>query len=1113
MNAQRRKLNLDDDPLWYKDAVIYEVHVRAFQDANGDGIGDFEGLRHRLDYLQSLGVTAIWLLPFYVSPLRDDGYDIADYRSVHPSYGTLRDFQAFLDDAHERGIRVITELVINHTSDQHPWFRHARRSPKGSPSRSYYVWSDTPDRYADARIIFKDFERSNWAWDPVADAYYWHRFYSHQPDLNFESPQVKRALFSIVDFWARMGVDGFRLDAVPYLYEEEGTSCENLPRTHRFLRELRAHLDAHWPNRMFLAEANQWPDDAAAYFGDGDECHMAYHFPLMPRLFMAIRQEDRFPIAEILEQTPAIPDNSQWALFLRNHDELTLEMVTDEERDYMNRVYARDSRARINLGIRRRLAPLLGNNRRLIELMNALLFSMPGTPVIYGGDEIGMGDNIYLGDRDSVRTPMQWSGDRNAGFSRANPQQLYLPVIIDPTYHYETTNVEAQEASPTSLLAWMRRLIALRKRYKGFSRGSMELVDTDNRKVLAFIRRHEEGTLLVVANLSRFVQGVHLNMPAFAGAVPAELFGGARLPALGESPYFLTLGPHTFFWFVLEEESAPAVPAPTQPEPAVIVVQHAWDRVFAQPARHQLESALVEYLPRCRWFGGKGRHIRSASIASWVWLGRRSRHDYAYAALRVDFAEGEPERYALPLAALTGDEAFAVETHSPGAIVARLRTGASTADSLLVDATVTEGFLHAITGMLRGNRSAVGAGGSLAAATSREFRSWRPDAAASQVTLLKAEQSNTSINFGGRYIFKLLRRLEDGVHPEVEMHRYFAASPNPVSTVQLSGVLTYSEGRQSMVAGVLETFATNECDGWTLMLDELKQFLDGIDPDAPAPETPRLGWRELAALSPPAALTDRASTALNLAHLLGQRTAEMHRALAAPTDNNDFAPEPFTPFYRRGLAQGLRGRSRSSLRALRQHLAQLAEEVQPRAREVLGLESDITARMESIGHRPVGGRRTRTHGDFHLGQVLFTGKDFVIIDFEGEPARPLGERRIKRSPLRDVAGMIRSFHYAAVAAQRTTMPHVDAGSDDAAAASLWARAWYRWMSAVFVAAYIEGTQDTGTLPREEDFSFVLDLYVLEKALYELEYELDNRPDWVSIPLEGIIETMAAAPFE
>ncbi|MGD9932986.1 MAG: maltose alpha-D-glucosyltransferase, partial [Dehalococcoidia bacterium] len=541
----------DSDPLWFKDAVIYEVHVRAFHDSNADGIGDFGGLREKLPYLQDLGVTTLWLQPFFVSPLKDDGYDIEDYRTVNPDYGTLRDFQEFLDEAHARGLRVITELVVNHTSDQHAWFQRARRAPKGSPLRDYYVWSDTPDKYKEVRIIFRDFEHSNWAWDPVAEQYYWHRFYSHQPDLNFESPRVKDEIFALVDYWFGMGIDGFRLDAIPYLYEEDGTSSENLPRTHEFLKELRAYVDRKYPGRLLLAEANQWPDDVAVYFGDGDECHMAYHFPLMPRLYMAARMEDRFPITEILEQTPAIPDNCQWAIFLRNHDELTLEMVSDEERDYMYRVYAADQRARINLGIRRRLAPLLGYNRRLMELMNALLFSMQGTPVLYYGDEIAMGDNIYLGDRNGVRTPMQWSAERNAGFSKANPQKLFLPAVIDPEAHFEAVNVESQQANPSTFLWWMKRLIALRKQHKAFGRGTMQFVEASNRKVLAYTRSYEDDTVLVVANLSRYVQPVELNLAAFAGTAPVEMIGRNAFPGIGEAPYFLSLGPHAFFWFQL----------------------------------------------------------------------------------------------------------------------------------------------------------------------------------------------------------------------------------------------------------------------------------------------------------------------------------------------------------------------------------------------------------------------------------------------------------------------------------------------------------------------------------------------------------------------------------
>ncbi|MDY6917026.1 MAG: maltose alpha-D-glucosyltransferase, partial [Chloroflexota bacterium] len=545
-------LGQDDEALWYKDAIIYELHVRAFYDSDGDGVGDFKGLTEKLDYLQDLGVSAIWLLPFYPSPLKDDGYDIASYVDVHPDYGTLRDFRTFLREAGWRGLRVINELVLNHTSDRHPWFQRARRAGTERRWRDFYVWSDRSDRYADARIIFRDFESSNWAWDSAAKSYYWHRFYSHQPDLNFDSRLVRQGIMRVVNFWLGMGVSGLRLDAVPYLYEREGTSCENLAETHAFLKDLRRHVDERFSNSMLLAEANQWPEDAAAYFGDGDECHMAYHFPLMPRMFMAIRMEDRFPIVDILQETPSIPPVCQWALFLRNHDELTLEMVTDEERDYMYRVYAHDAQARVNLGIRRRLAPLLNNDRKKIELMKSLLFSLPGTPVVYYGDEIGMGDNFYLGDRGGVRTPMQWNSDRNAGFSAANPQRLYLPITIDPEYHYEAVNVEAHQNNPDSLLWWMKRLIAVRKRFKALSRGSLELVFPENRKVLAFVRRYEDETILVVANLSRLAQHAFLSLGEHTGAVPIELFGGAEFPRIGDEPYFLTLSPYGFYWFSLE---------------------------------------------------------------------------------------------------------------------------------------------------------------------------------------------------------------------------------------------------------------------------------------------------------------------------------------------------------------------------------------------------------------------------------------------------------------------------------------------------------------------------------------------------------------------------------
>jgi maltose alpha-D-glucosyltransferase / alpha-amylase len=521
------------DAEWYKDAIIYELHVRSFQDGTGDGIGDFIGLTQRLPYLQDLGVTTLWLLPFYPSPLLDDGYDIADYMGVHPDYGTLDEFRRFLDEAHHMGLQVITELVINHTSDRHAWFQRARHAPAGSPERDFYVWSDSPDRYAGARIIFQDFERSNWSWDPLANAYYWHRFYSHQPDLNYDNPAVFNAIVRVLDHWFGLGVDGMRLDAVPYLIEREGTHSENLGPTHDIVKRLRAHVDRMFANRMFIAEANQWPEDAAAYFGNGDESHMIFHFPLMPRLFMAIRQEDRLPIVDILAQTPVPPPGGQWALFLRNHDELTLEMVGEEERLYMYYVYATDAESRINLGIRRRLAPLLGNHRRRLELMNALLFSLQGTPVLYYGDEIGMGDNVYLGDRNGVRTPMQWSGDRNAGFSDAPPQRLFLPLIIDDEYHHHSVHVAQQRANPHSLLWWMKRIIALRKRYTAFGRGALSIVECPNTRVLAFVRRWREQQILVVTNLSRFAQHAALELREYAGKVPLEMFGRAKFPPLG----------------------------------------------------------------------------------------------------------------------------------------------------------------------------------------------------------------------------------------------------------------------------------------------------------------------------------------------------------------------------------------------------------------------------------------------------------------------------------------------------------------------------------------------------------------------------------------------------
>jgi maltose alpha-D-glucosyltransferase/alpha-amylase len=1112
MRGEQRAYALDGDPLWYRDAIIYELHVRAFYDSDGDGVGDFRGLTEKLDYLQDLGVTAIWLLPFYPSPLKDDGYDMSDYAGVHPDYGTLRDFQMFLREAHRRGLRVITELVLNHTSDQHPWFQRSRRAPPGSRRRDSYVWSDSPDKYREARIVFKDFESSNWTWDPLAKAYYWHRFYQHQPDLNYDNPRVRRVMLGVVDFWLRMGVDGLRLDAVPYLYEREGTSCENLPESHTFLKELRRRVDEKFRSRMLLAEANQWPDDAVAYFGDGDECHMAFHFPLMPRLFMAIRMEDRFPIIEILEQTPAICETCQWALFLRNHDEMTLEMVTDEERDYMNRVYAHDPQMRINLGIRRRLAPLLRNNRRQIELMNALLCSMPGTPVIYYGDEIGMGDNIYLGDRNGVRTPMQWSADRNAGFSRANPQKLYLPVIIDPEYHYEAVNVETQQSNPHRLLWWMKRLIALRKRYKAFGRGSIEFLHPDNRKILAFVRRYQEERILVVANLSRFVQGVELELSGFNGMVPVELFGRTAFPPIGESPYFLSLGPHAFYWFALEPQRVEAPLAIAAPDSQVttLAVGGSWENAFRGRGKAALEAVLPHYLKPRRWFGGKARAMRSVNIIEAIPIAQgRERPKFYVTLLRVDYFEGEAETYVLPLAFAAGGRADQVLREFPQAAVVRLEVEGE--EGLLFDALWDEGFCGTLLQAIARRRRFDGTAGELAAGSTKVLRQlW--DAAEEPLTpsVLKAEQSNTSVIYGDRFILKLFRRLDEGVNPELEIGRLLTEKTTLTHVPPLAGFIEYRRGRQEpLTVAILQGLVPKEGDAWQYTLDELERYFERVLTDQPEAEevaVPAKSLLDLAEEAPPRLATDLIGPYLESARLLGERTADLHVALASALDDPSFVPEPMSPFSQRSIYQSMRSLTGQVFQLLRQRMSEIPEELSDEAQQLLGLEETILQRFQSI----LGGKSTamliRCHGDYHLGQVLYTGKDFVIIDFEGEPARPLSERRIKRCALRDVAGMLRSFHYAVYATLFNHRVSVPVRPEDIAALEPWARFWYRWVSAAFLKAYLAEASQVPFLPEGRDeLQVLLDAHLLEKAIYELGYELNNRPDWIGIPLQGILD--------
>jgi maltose alpha-D-glucosyltransferase/alpha-amylase len=1101
---------MSDERYWYKDAIFYELRVRSFYDSDGDGIGDLKGLAQRLDYLQDLGVTTLWLLPLYPSPLRDDGYDIADYTTVHPAVGTLRDFKAFLRAAHERGLRVVTELVLNHTSDQHPWFQRARRAPPGSPQRDFYVWSDNPQRYKDARIIFQDFETSNWSWDPVAQSYFWHRFYSHQPDLNFENPEVQKALLDVVDHWFEMGVDGLRLDAVPYLYERESTNCENLPETHEFLKKLRAHVDKKFENRMLLAEANQWPEDAVTYFGEDNECHMAFHFPIMPRLFMALHMEDRHPIIDILEQTPAIPEGCQWAVFLRNHDELTLEMVTDEERDYMIGVYARDRRARINLGIRRRLAPLLDNNRRRIELMNALLFSLPGTPVLYYGDEIGMGDNVYLGDRDGVRTPMQWSPDRNAGFSRANPQQLILPTVVDPEYHYEAVNVETQQGNTSSLLWWTKRIIALRKQHLAFGRGTLEPLLPRNRKVLAFLRRYQDEVLLIVANLSRFSQYVELDLSEFKGRRPLALFGQVEFPPIGNRPYLLTLAPHNFFWFSLPSNKGAGRLEATfsARDHKVIEIEGSWEDLLHPRGRGRsaLEKALPDYMKTRRWFRGKAREIKGARIIDALGLGADA-GDAELVLVEISYVHGDPETYVLVLG-------FAPGKDMPENAIARLCSRGKQGKALgsIVDASadprVAADFLELVLDKKRLKGSHYELVGVPDVSLPRRGKSDKlPRARA-----LSAEQSNSSWIYGNEFVGKLLRRVEEGESVELELLREIERVQFPHASPLLGHLELRHEKGAISTLGIVQRFVPNEGDAWAFTLDNVQRFFDRVLTEKSSGQTLAVP-RDIfvrANRECPQNVRDYIGGYLDVAKLLGQRTAELHIALASGKDQPNFAPDAYGSLSKRSFYQSLRNLASRSFDALRETLPKLTPADAELAKSVLKRERQIRGRLKHVLERELGGQRIRCHGDYHLGQILYTGKDFVIIDFEGEPLRSLTDRRRKRSPMADVAGMLRSFHYAVYGVLSGELPGSQTRPEDVPVLELWAPVWYAWVASSFLGTYLKTIEPAQLLPTgREALELLLDVHLVEKSLYELNYELNNRPTWVRVPLRGILDVLDA----
>lgn len=1091
--------NPDDGVYWYKDAVIYELHVKAFRDGNGDGIGDFKGLLEKLDYLQDLGVTAIWLLPFYPSPFKDDGYDIADYYQINPAYGDITQFQEVLQEAHARGLKVITELVINHTSDQHPWFQRARRAHRDSPERKFYVWTDDPSQYKDVRIIFQDFEASNWTWDPVAGQYYWHRFFYHQPDLNYDHPDVQEEVFRIIDHWCKMGVDGFRLDAVPYLFEREGTNGENLPETHAFLKKLRRYVDDHYPGTLLLAEANMWPEEAAAYFGTGDECHMNYHFPVMPRMFMALQSEDRYPITDIFEQTPDIPANCQWAMFLRNHDELTLEMVTDEERDYMYKVYVKDPRARINLGIRHRLAPLLGNSRKKIELLNYLLFSLPGTPVLYYGDEIGMGDNFYLGDRDGVRTPMQWTPGRNAGFSDANPHRLYLPVILDPEYHYESVNVEMQHGNTSSLLWWMKRLISKRKQYKAFSRGDLKFIASENPKILAFTRTYEQETMLVVVNLSRYTQPVELNLQAYRGYMPVEIFSKNKFPSVKEdTAYFMTMSGHDCEWFLLQ----PVHPEVHADEGLPVVVLQAWEGLVEKEGRYIMENmVLPQYLMRMRWFGGKSRVFESINIVRHVPV-PMEQGSVMLLFIEVTYQSGLPEIYQLPVAFARDTLAGKLRDSCPQSVVARLRVGGD--DGLLYDAIYGYDFQRTLLLHLASQHSWRSATGGLYCYSHESVDAHVRQQDKIKPRVLSAEQSNTSITYDGKFFLKLFRKVDKSINPDVEMIHFLTDQAHFTHVPAFMGALEWREDKAVMVLGLMQEMVESNGDAWTYILERLDEYNDRVLalPDSTGPEL--IGSR----ISPlhydaiPEKMRDllEARVADHL-FLLGVRTGEMHQALLRGQDVAEFSPEPYTLHYQRSLFSGLQSLVRATFQNLQRSLHRLSPAVLPEAERVLAMRGDILEELRKIYRKKIDVVKIRIHGDYHLGQVLFTGKDFIITDFEGEPARSYSERRLKRSPLRDVAGMMRSLHYAAYA---SLFLDNQIRQEDFSRLMPYAEAWYHYMSGIFLEAYRDTVAGSAFFPAQaEDLEILLTTFLLEKAIYELNYELNNRPDWVVIPLRGI----------
>ena len=1087
--------------MWYKDAIIYELHIKAFMDKNNDGIGDFEGLFARLDYLENLGVTTIWLLPFFPSPLRDDGYDISDYTSIHPYYGNINDFKKFLREAHKRNLKVIIELVMNHTSDKHEWFQRARRAPKGSPERDFYVWTDDPNKFKDARIIFTDYESSNWTWDPVAGQYYWHRFFHHQPDLNYYNPLVQKEMFKVMDFWLSMGVDGFRLDAIPYLFEEEGTNCENLPQTHEFLKKLRKYVDSKYDNVLLLAEANMWPEDSAAYFGDGDECHMNYHFPIMPRMFMAVNMENRYPIMDIIDQTPDIPETCQWATFLRNHDELTLEMVTEEERDYMYKVYTKDPLARINLGIRKRLAPLLDNDRRKIELMNVLLFSLPGTPVLYYGDEIGMGDNYYLGDRNGVRTPMQWDPGRNAGFSRANPQKLYLPLIIDPEYKYEFVNVENQLGNTNSLLWWNRRLIKMRKRHKAFGRGTIRFLDSENPKVLAFVRSYQDEHILVVVNLSRYAQHAFVEMQGLKGWMPIEVFSQNKFPRIKKTPYGFTLFPYGYYWFKLVKTEEPvSVLAPHSKEDLVI---SKWEDIINVNNEDKFKNGiLLPYLKNQQWFNKLKRKIESLKIFDIIPIKGKHYHFYGFTIIiDVNFYEGLYEKYRLAIGFAGGKEERTLIAEHKNSVISRVVLNGK--EGILFDASYSPNYRKTMFRLLKRHASVKTENSIVKFDVNHELKKLLSDPENEQNNkLVQARTSHVIIHYNKKFILKLYRKIDRGTDREVEISRYLWEQKNFRHVPRYYGLIEYIRRNDiKRTLAIIQEYIPNYGTAWQYFSDALNRFYERVSVHGGEIELPPIEG-SIRAPRRFEELGQRLQDLIGGAHvehirLLATRTAEMHIALGTDWKHEDFAPEEFSLHYQRSLYSGYKSLVREAMDLLRKHFNEFAPNHQEEIETLFGIREELLDKLRSIYDHKIEAVKIRPHGNYELEALLFKDGDFVITNFEGDPSFSLTERRLRKSPLTDLASMLRSFHMVAYSALWQNEP-----------SGRLAEHWYHHIGQIFLINYLDAVNGRDFIPKGDDFKFLLDIYLIEKYLNDVPKAMkdDNKKKRI-IPVRGILNVM------